>query len=223
MSTIQHRSALHIPLHKYVQKTREDSVEIPSTAILASSLKTLELRLQQRGFLKPPRAEFFTPLWFLSETERNIFLWRRGESLIEQDNYEFWVDIRALIDKRIRQLESANPDNPLTNSIWEFYDETGSPDLSRDLMGSASQLEIDYLRSFLKLTGSIIVHAHALSQVGSMLENELHQSWRIRIVLPAGKSASCSARSLMQTEPEANTREANQKRVGSEGIEPTTR
>jgi hypothetical protein len=62
--------------------------------------------------------EAVTPLWFLAETERNIFLWRQGKSLDDVEDYEFWVDIPSLITKRRVQLESPQGLNPFTNPNW---------------------------------------------------------------------------------------------------------
>lgn len=147
--------------------------DLPANAILLGSLKTLELQLQKRGMIESPEKRF-NPIWFVAETERNVFLWRRGCSLIQKDDFEFWVDLPRLIEKRLSQLSSCQADNPFVNPLW------GVSVLDKQ---SAEQ-EAAYLRSFGEVTGKVSRHLHALSQVGSMLHREHHPAQE-RVILPS--------------------------------------
>src|SRR5438128_1283697 len=91
---------------------------LPKAAVLLEVVKPLEQRLRMRGLLRSNDSATFHPLWFLAETERNVFLWRRGCSLGQQDQFEFWVDLRLLISKRLHQLENVDFENPFLNPGW---------------------------------------------------------------------------------------------------------
>ena len=110
-------------VHSPSKNGQETCIAPPKGAILADVLKTLEVQFQRRGML-PSGTESgpgmaFHPLWFVAETERNVFLWRQGCSLIQQDEFEFWIDIEALISKRLNQLDSADPENPFLNPLLD--------------------------------------------------------------------------------------------------------
>jgi hypothetical protein len=156
--------------HNLVQK-------VPQGALLLSMLKTLESQFQRKGFLRKSSRDSFYPLWFLAETERNVFLWRGGYSLNRQHEFEFWVDIDALISKRLDQLESAASNAQHITSGW------GIAVLDRDL----AIRERDYLITLAGLIGKIQAHASALSHVGLILEKEIAPSGikRARVVLPS--------------------------------------
>ncbi len=83
-----------------------------------SAMKTLETQLQKRGITKTNPVNLASPLWFIAETERNVFLWRNGFSLADADNFEFWVDVEALVNKRLRAQQQADADNPFHNGFW---------------------------------------------------------------------------------------------------------
>lgn len=149
--------------------------KLPDGAVLTTVLKTIEIQLQKRGLLPITPLDAFNPVWFLAETERNIFLWRKGLSLDTAKDFEFWVDIPSLLSKRLRQLESGVDENPFINPLWG----TGIHD------EQSKQREINYIQSFKELLSKIHAHAHALSQVGALLEEELlGESAAKKVVLP---------------------------------------
>ena len=151
-------------LHIFEQNIAHNVRELPSSAILLDSLKTLEIQLQHRDLLSQrDKAHSNQPIWFLAETERNIFLWRAGLSLADAKHFEFWVDIEELIKKRLNQLEQAGPDNPFLNPLW------GSMVFDSQI----AQNESEYLECFLNILNSIQNHANALSQVVSELMQEI--------------------------------------------------
>ena len=152
----------------------------PREAVLDQVLKTVEVQLQNRGLLAGFDPDNFHPVWFLAETERNVFLWRNGLSVAQCDEFEFWLDPRALIEKRLRQLERVSGDNPFVNPGWGS--EVGEP--------APRSAERDYLASFLSLLGAIDAHAHALSLVASLLRREsTPAAARERVLLPLKRRA----------------------------------
>ena len=168
-------------LSKNVQPCPDSAQAIPPEAVLAGILKTLEEQLQSKGLVHEIEHGTFNPLWFLAETEKNIFLWRHGRSLVEQDEFEFWIDVEALIKKRLHQLETMDPDNPFMNPLWEIS--LPDPDIKRR--------EKEYLNSFLESFRRIHSHANALSQVASQLDKEYRKELeRELVVLPAGSAPS---------------------------------
>ena len=184
MDTTQQCTALHIPLRKSGHPRIAPVVEIPDGAVFADVLKTLETRLQQKHLLRPRNRELLTPFWFLVETERNVFLWRCGYSLIQADEFEFWVDLEALAAKRLRQLELPDAENPFVNPFWAEQELGQSASGQDDALLEAVSHERDYLQSFLEITHLILPHLHALSTVGSMLSRELGHGDREKVLLP---------------------------------------
>ena len=69
--------------------------KLPKGCVLLGVLKSVENELRKRDLLGS-EGEPTTPLWFLAETERNIYLWRSGKSIDDQRDFSFWVDIPAL-------------------------------------------------------------------------------------------------------------------------------
>jgi hypothetical protein len=154
---------------------------LPPGAVLASFIRTLETQLLSRGLVSPPRGDFH-PLWFLVETERNVFLWRNGLSLENADEFEFWVDPAALVEKRLLHLEAGSAENPFVNSLWGIA--SGAAPLS-------AQEEREYLTALLESMAKLAPHAHALSHVSSILGQEVLKPKLPRVVLPArGKIAA---------------------------------
>jgi len=160
---------------------KEDAIPQPpaqkhqiDNAVLADILKTLEQELQSRGLLPTPDLDSFHPLWFLAETERNIFLWRNGFSLIQQDEFEFWVDLEALIQKRLAQLTQPDTANPFINPLWEL----SSSDA--DLI----EREKEYLAHFIDALRKITAHAEALSKVASLIKEQVEPRGRRKVILP---------------------------------------
>lgn len=138
---------------------------VPLGSILLDALKPLEVSLS-----KDKRSPF--PLWFLAETERNVFLWRHGLSLIHAPYCDFWVHIDSLIEKRLSQLSRATDENPFCHSLWG----PASPD------PLTLHEEHAYLSTFKVSFEKIALHADALCHVASKLE----QSSRIPILIPNG-------------------------------------
>src|SRR5438045_1804769 len=78
---------------KFVQS----HIELPRTALTLENLKCVEESLTKRGLLP---SSISLPLWFLAETERNVFLWKHGLSLVNVEEFVFWIDVASLVDKR---------------------------------------------------------------------------------------------------------------------------
>jgi hypothetical protein len=140
----------------------EDTALEPS-AVLWEVLRTMETQLQRKGLLPSVTEGSFHPLWFLAETERNVFLWRRGRSLIDKDEFEFWIDVPRLVEKRLKQLESKDAANPFLNPLWG--EAMSDPMLAEN--------EKDYLLSLIEVLEHVGPHAHGLSKVGSEVRKEL--------------------------------------------------
>jgi hypothetical protein len=156
------------PIAKNVQFKLES---LPRCTVPLDSLKTLENQLSARGLLISSQ---FYPLWFHAETERNVFLWRKGCSLIQADEFDFWIDARRLVDKRLRQLESPSV-NPLSTPLWE----------SGSIQNSDVQAERQYLEDFRTWLVRGEKHLHAMSIAGRMVANEIHHSAKEIVLLPA--------------------------------------
>lgn len=139
--------------------------------ILEEVLRSVETNLQQRDLLPGSTA---APIWFLAETERNIFLWRNGLSLSQRDHFEFCFDVPRLIARRLRQLAHDDPENPLLNPLW-----------GQEAHDPAMRLqEQDYLRGFLETLTKIEGHVHALSCVALLLRRERAGGGRPLVTLP---------------------------------------
>lgn len=167
-------SALHkieqLP-HKFVH-----SGELPERALLLDSIKPLEIELQRRNLTQTLGTGLVHPLWFIAETERNVFLWRNGFSLSDEIYFEFWIDIDGLIQKRGKQLEAKGMDNPFMNTMWGGCDEASG---SEDAEGA-------YLASLREALAPIILHAHSLGRVAAEVRREVLDCGmeRPRILLP---------------------------------------
>lgn len=157
---------------------------IPVTAILADILKTFEMQLIQKGILTSPPPGVSNPIWFLAEVEQNIFLWRSGYSIGDRDNFEFWIDIPALIKKRLNQLNNRDYENPFTNPLWGIDGTSDDNEEHCELRKNMGGKEDKYLRDFLGAFTKIEAHAHALSYAGIEVLKELGEKPRQHIVLP---------------------------------------
>ena len=160
-----------------LSKIEQPQAHLPPGAVLADSLRPLETQLIRRGFLRQDAADSFNPLWYLVETERNVFLWKRGCSVLQQDEFEFWVDVEAIIAKRLRQLDSMDGENPFVNPLWGVA----------SMDASSKEREREYLTSFKAALQKIELHLHALSYVGSLLLKQHGEQPRERVVLPGAK------------------------------------
>jgi len=154
-------------LYNSVQTEERSVHDLPPSSILFDSLKTLEIQLQARGIIGQSLGQSCAsqPVWFSAETERNIFLWRSGMSLIDADQFEFWVDVETLINKRLDQLTHANSENPFVNPLW------GTSVINSE----AAAREEEYLGTFLEILKSIQVHANALSLATSEIIQQMYK------------------------------------------------
>jgi hypothetical protein len=143
---------------------------ISSNAILLGVLKSIEKELRARGFLGDSFQEAM-PLWFLAETERNIFLWRSCLSIDDANEFSFWVDVPALIAKRRRHLSRCDGFNPFVNPSPR---ETGA------------EMELRYLDHLEDLGESVLAKAAVISRASHDLRRHLEPSSPIcpTIVLP---------------------------------------
>lgn len=147
--------------------------EIPSSAIVLEALKPLESHLLERKLIGKSGMPS-TPLWFLAETERNVFLWRNGMSLADQDKFEFWIEIPHLVKRRQEQLRRSFGDR-----------EFGNPFLGEaELTPHALQSEIDYLDELKGSFGRIYMQAFELSLITRTMRSELMDIQRPIILLP---------------------------------------
>lgn len=144
---------------------------VPAHAVMAEVPRMFEESLWKRGLLSLPRG--CTPVWFLIETERNVALWRRGFSLIAVDEFEFLVDVPALIEKRERQLSDADESNP-------FHLAPIAPG------GVASEVwerERSYLRQFAELWATAQTHLAAMSGAAQLLMNDLTSEPKLAVIV----------------------------------------
>jgi hypothetical protein len=156
------------------QELRSPAPNLSEGRVLLGILKSIENELRKRELLgfqgTPP-----TPLWFLAETERNVFLWRSGQSLDDTRNYTFWVDIKALIEKRREQLRKPQDQNPFINPLW------GSGTLDHSLV----ERECDYLDLLEDLIPTVFKRGETLSRASESLRLEMDPSAiRTAITLP---------------------------------------
>jgi hypothetical protein len=148
--------------NKSAQPTHGIVQSVPTGAVSLRVLRTVEGELRRRKMIGGG-SETVTPLWFLAETERNIFLWRQGKSLDDVDDFEFWVDVPALLQKRSRQLEHPQGLNPFTNPLW------GSAPLDARTLDQ----ERNYVEDIEALADVILPHAEALSRASATVQQEL--------------------------------------------------
>lgn len=159
-------------LHTQIIRTSTCKVEhtSPIGCVLLGMLKAVEQELAKRDLLGL-RELGATPLWFVAETERNVFLWRNGKSISDYANYSFWIDIKALIRKRRSHLARHKGFNPF-------------------IQVTAGSLEADaehrYLELLEELADTIFKHAEVLSHASESIRSELapNQPCRTVVLLP---------------------------------------
>lgn len=141
--------------------------------VLLGMLKAVEVELTKRELLDAPSMQA-TPLWFIAETERNVFLWRDGKSIGDHSSYSFWIDIKALINKRRLHLSRSKGFNPFIN----LSPRSGGVDC-----------EHRYLDAIEELSGTIFRHAEILSHASEKIREGLIPGLPTRnaIVLPQAK------------------------------------
>ncbi len=156
---------------------------VPAYPVSLEALKLTEEQLRRRALIAHSSSEDFYPLWFLAETERNVFLWQHHFSLSDMSLFHFSIDIDALIEKRMRHISSGNS----FNSLDDGFDQASST------QGWRNNRERDYLRSLQQTLQPLMPHLSALSSTISDLENSNPASAEaINLVLPyrpdAGKA-----------------------------------
>jgi hypothetical protein len=164
---------------KIVHRTSESAQQRPEDGLLLGVLKSLEQELHRRRRLQTlAHNGQCSPLWFIAETERNVFLWRRGYSLHDEANFEFWVRPEQLVEKHLRLMNRQDGLNPFINPMWGMT-ETTSGDL---------QPQIDYLDELLDQLSMVAAHASALSHASTRVlmelrgESEQHCSREVVII-----------------------------------------
>jgi len=171
---------------KSTQELRDDAPNVATGCVLLGILKSIESELRKREHLwsagTPP-----TPLWFIAETERNIFLWRTNQSLDDARKYSFWVNIRELITKRREQLSRPQDSNPFTNPLW------GSGPLDPSLV----ERERDYLDALEDLIPNAFRKAETLSRASESLRLEIDpEAVRTAIIIPTPGAGPLLAKPL---------------------------
>jgi hypothetical protein len=165
---------------KLPHQPRKDCGLIPQGAVLLGVLKAIECELRARHQLGSSSSEA-TPLWFLAETERNLYLWISGVGLANAGSTVFWVNISALITKRKRQL-LRHFSNGATGGF--------NPFITRDSYRSAELGDLDsefsYLDELARLDSAIFKRAAMISRISDSLHDELIPlgGARKRVVLP---------------------------------------
>ena len=134
---------------------RTEIPKIPENGVQLGLFRTFENRLIERSLVPNPQTLNINPLWFLGETERNIFLWRNKKSIKDAALFSFWLDVRKLASKRLAQLENHDLENPFLNPLW------GSPGGTIDTRDG----ERRYIQELLKLYGPAEPHLTAISTV----------------------------------------------------------
>ncbi|MCB0353961.1 MAG: hypothetical protein KDD64_10565 [Bdellovibrionales bacterium] len=158
----------------FVHSSHRSVRELPTEAILFPLLKKFESELQNRGMLPDTSQSDFFPIWFLAETERNVALWRLGLSLSYAEDFEFWISVEMLIEKRLMKLTSPDRENPFHGGF------------SKDLRfeDHLSQSEEEYIFQFRTLYTELATDFHALSVATSIAARELGEEELPLLLLP---------------------------------------
>ena len=161
--------SLHVPEHA-----------LPKEAIELSILKPLEELLRTRGILSTPLSQRVHPLWFLAETARNVFLWRSGLSLLDQDHFEFWIDPVELAKQQLERLARTTDASPFDTPAW------GTEGASTPLRDQER-----YFDSLLELLHKVEDHAHILGRISALVCKEMgREDTRTRVLLPQRRVTS---------------------------------
>lgn len=169
--------ALYDVRYKNVHGVHPQGAPKPQGTVLLEVLKTLEHQITARHLLPSNhKTQSFHPLWFQAETERNVFLWRAGFSIIEKDDFEFWINVPQLINKRLSFLKKGPTDSPFLHPKWSFSDD----------VSSSIDAEIKYLNELYELFDSVAEHATALCEVSSLVLAEISpvNEQKTTVVLP---------------------------------------
>jgi hypothetical protein len=142
-------------------------------AVSAEVLKTAEIRMQQKGMLPGNNSLNHHPLWFFVETEKNVFLWRSGLQLDDKEEFDFWVDLETLIEKRLSQIERSKQSDPIQFAFSEF-----------EINADPKAAEKDYLLALKENIMPILNHLSALSEVQREIIAEGTKTKATQVVLP---------------------------------------
>ena len=109
-------------VHNLAQRYALSAAEVPESAVPLSVLKRTEEELRTRGLLGRTVSSTVLPLWFLGETERNVFLWRNGLSVDDASRFEFWIDVPRLIEKQLTRAEGKPGSDSFFLPLWTTED-----------------------------------------------------------------------------------------------------
>ena len=165
---------------KIVQKLSDSARQPPPDSVTIDVLRMMELHLQRRGLIPAAVGTNFRYLWFIAETERNIFLWRNSLSIEDARRFEFWVSVPDLIKKRLAKLDIGGDENPFVNPLWGTTHGPGN-----------SETEKHYLEIFLEIYERSSRHAHAISSMSRMICRELGRETAelVPVTIPRNKPA----------------------------------
>ena len=144
-------------MYNVVPEQHKNAREVTKGAVLPTILKRLEDEFVKRGMVQRPASAAFYPLWFLAETEKNVFLWRHQLSLGDAQRFEFWVDPFALIEKRRSQIMRGGEQTSF-----------GITDASTKIVSD----EFEYLAELEHHLRKIFSHAEAFSAAASQVLRE---------------------------------------------------
>jgi hypothetical protein len=163
--------------HKVHTEAYKNEQMCPEGAVLLGVLKSIEIELCKRELLGAGALRA-TPLWFLAETERNVFLWRSGKSIDDHRLFSFWVDVRALLVKRREQLARNKGFNPFINPMPQ---------------SGGVECEVEYLEAFEEICDTVMTQAAALSKASEEARFEVMPDLPSKRVVILPHSAPASA------------------------------
>jgi hypothetical protein len=105
-------------------------------------------------------------LWFFAEKERDNYLWRKGNSISDEENFEFWIDIKKMCEKRLKQIELSEEGFEVLHSGRVANNQTFFNE-------DHASKEKEYINALYSSSSKIETHASALSHAGLILENEI--------------------------------------------------
>ncbi len=139
----------------------DTNVQISRSAFHAELLRPLETKLAERGLTPDPHENEVYPLWFHLETEINIYLWKRGLSISEKSRFQFWIEPKEFIEKRLEQISHFEEHNPFLSPLWGFS----------QAHPNAPVLEREYLLALEASLERVCIHLHALSMASDQVSN----------------------------------------------------
>ena len=144
-------------LYKIVHSFGKTLGDLSETSVTLNTLKATERALVKKELLPKNSAFQETPIWFLAETERNVFLWRNGLSLTDSPNFEFWFDPIELASRQLGKLL----ERPHSDERAEYKELPGL--FSGNISNQQESISLDYLERFVSAWKLIGPHLHALS------------------------------------------------------------